>query len=214
MVVGFVLEQKQPVFFLTLYGCLDFHGAGVYFFRLIKAIHLALSLQSLGRNGSYVHKGDRLGSSQALSDFQIFLVGLPDSLVLEGHVIDYRVKCCMSAVIRPVCVDHLYFRNCRNSSFFPEVFLAHADVIVVHGKTHLAYESSEGSLIHVIKALNGGNLLRNIINCLESLRHFQRCFPHFNRIDYMTLDCTHVLRAQGSFKEINLGALNNRSVLL
>ena len=60
MVMGFVLEEEQPVLVFTIHVDGHLHRAGVNFLRLVDILHNALGLEVLRANGAHVHEAHRL----------------------------------------------------------------------------------------------------------------------------------------------------------
>ena len=60
MVMGFVLEEEQPVLIFAVHIDGHLHRAGVDFLRLIDILHNALGLEVLRANGAHVHEAHRL----------------------------------------------------------------------------------------------------------------------------------------------------------
>ena len=100
MIVGFVLEEKQPGFFLAvdIYGHLD--GAGVDLVGFVQLVHLALLLELFGCDGAQVHQADGLRAAQILAGLEVVVPGVLEQLVLEGNAVDD-----LSRVVRLIVID-------------------------------------------------------------------------------------------------------------
>ena len=180
--MGFIFEKQQPVLVFSVYIDFNFYSAGINLLRLVKAGKLSCSFEAFCRNGRNIHHIYRLASAYCCPCLQILIVGFFDKLIFKGDAVYSCLKCSMSAVIRPVCVYHLYFRHSRLPVLFSEIFLTYGNIINIHSKTSVCYELFETVLRKIVKACNGFNLCRNFIFCFECVRHIKRCLSCFDRI--------------------------------
>ena len=183
MVVCFILEEKQPVF-LSAFGLhLDLNRTGIDFLGFIQLGQLTFFFQNFCCDRTDIHQVNRLSSSDGFSCSKISFISFLDQFIFEFDIIDSRIKCCMSAVIGPICVDHLDFRNSRISVLFIEVSAAELDIRQIHCKTTCCDERIQFLITVVTEPFDGFNFGWKFVIHRQSFRQFQPCFTGFNCID-------------------------------
>ena len=209
--MGLVLKEKQPVFlaFFCLY--LDLNAASVDFLRFVQIFQLSLCFQIFGEDGSHIHETDGLRPSQFLPHVEIFLVGIRKQFVRKGNVVYGSQKCGMSAMIRPIGVDQLYFRNRRLAVFCREVFLTELYIIDIHGKTSFLDKLRKLCLGHGSKSPNRLHRLRQIVFHFQGLKGIERSFSCFHGVDNIALDFLDFFLRKLSFEQIYLCGAQDRS---
>ena len=175
MVVGLVLEHEDPVLLLAVYIHLDLYRAGIDLLALVKVGKLSVSLQLLCCKGGEVHKGHGLvRSAQLLADVHIHIVCILYVRSIYLYVFNICEECGVTAVIRPVGVDHAYLGYGGVALFLiAEVILTELDIVVVHGKSELVNECMESESVEVDEALKLLNCCGDIIVCIKSLYSLQ-----------------------------------------
>ena len=205
VVVGLVLKEQQPGFFLAvdIHGHLD--GAGVDLVGFVQLVHLALLLELFGCDGAQVHQADGLRAAQILAGLEIVVPGVLEQLVLERNAVDDGIECRMSAVIGPVGVDHLDLGDGGVTVLGSEVVPDHRQVRLVHRQTVVCDELVQIRVGHGGKARQGGNFRGNVVVDDQGLGDFRRGFSGFHGVDDVLLDRFHVRIAQIAIKSIDSG---------
>ena len=135
--MGFILEKKQPRLTDAVYINIYLNRAGIDFFALIKLVKLSLLFKRLDGDSCNVHQTDGLCSAERSACFKIFIICFLNKLVLKGNVVNYRQKCCMAAMIRPIGINHSYFGDCRISVFGFKIILTELDIVNIHCKAEI-----------------------------------------------------------------------------
>ena len=132
-----VFKKKQPIFRLSVNVDIYFHGACVYFFRLVEFVEFSLFFQIFNRNGGNIHQTYGLGSSDTFADGNILIVGILQNFIFKLNAVNYRLKGGMTAMIRPVRINHTNFGNRRVSFFRNEIIAAERNIVGIHCKAVL-----------------------------------------------------------------------------
>ena len=159
MIVGLILEEKQPFLGALRRVHLDLHGTGVDFLRLIKVGKSALFTQVLPSDGSKVHECDGLGPPQVISHRQVVFVGLLNDGIFKLDVVDLGEECRVPTVVRPVGIDDAQLSDGGIAQLTLEMLLADKEVIKVHGEPVCALQLDESVLVEVAEPADGGNRL-------------------------------------------------------
>ena len=185
VIVRFVFKEQQPVLFFTIVLNFDFDRAGVDFIGFVEFGKLALCFQVFCGNRTDVHKAYRLRASEFFTDSKVALIGFLQHLVFENNMVDCRIECRMSAMIRPVGVNHPDFRNRRLAVFRAEVLPAFQKIRRVHCKSARFDKFRKFSFRKIGEAFNGFHLLRDFIFRLQRLRQRHFRFPCFYRVNHI-----------------------------
>ena len=142
MVVGFVFEHKQPFFCAVVGFHIHFYATGVDFFTLIQIFQHAPFFQRFGSDGCHVHHGNWTGFCSFAVHFftgsQIFFIAFFHQWIIQSNVCNLCHKGGMTAVIRPVGVNHFQFGDGWIPLFFiAEITLHIAQVTQIHSQTIL-----------------------------------------------------------------------------
>ncbi len=201
--MGLVLEEEQPILGLPLHVDRDLHRAGVDLLGLVQLVQKALLLKIFGGDGAHVHEGDRLGAAQLPPDGQIVLVGPPQLLVLEGHIVDDGVEGGVAAVVGPVGVHHLDLGDGGVPSLGAEIVAAAEDVAQVHGQAPLRDKVGQSGLVQIPEAVERLHGVGHAVIHGQRLRQLQRGQAAVHRVDDVLLDGGHLLRRQIAPQEID-----------
>ena len=192
-----VLEHEDIIFRLAVYFNPYLNGTCIDLFRFIKIVKFSFFLELLACKSSNVHETNGLfGDSVSVNFFSVGEIALISSLDLcrefiitfELDICKVSKECCMTAVVRPVCIKNPDLCNCRNSSLLFEEILNELDVSKAHCKAHSLSQSFKLIIGHFKEAFNICNFCRNIIFIDKSGRLFSRSFSGFNGVDKVTLD--------------------------
>ena len=220
MVVCLVLEHQQPILILTIDFSGNMDGAGVDLFAFVQLGQQAAFLQGLCTDGGNIHQ--RLGTLGSLlfavdlhTGSQIALVSIGNRGIVDLHIVNDGGKSGMTAVVRPVGVDHPDFGNGGIPVFLScKIVLQELQVIQIHGKTQGIQKLRQSSFIHGDKAGNSRNALGQSVLYCQSFGHFQRSFPAFHRVNDMLLDGGDLIVRQCAFQHIDLGGADSGTVTL
>ena len=140
MIVSFVLEKQQPRLTLAVRLDFDFYRAGIYLIRLIQLAKLPYAAQIFCSKRGYVHQVDGLGASEQPAGLNVVVIRPLKQRVLKADAVHSGQERRVSAVIRPICVYHAYFGNCRVTSFAAEIGAAEFGVVDIHCQTVFLHE--------------------------------------------------------------------------
>ncbi len=82
-------------------------------------------------------------------------------------------------MIRPVGVDHLYFRNGGVSPFFTEIIATERRVVFIHSETFFRDELAEFFVVVVAESFKDGYFFRFFALRVQGFGKIQRRFPRF-----------------------------------
>ena len=212
----FVFEHQQPFFAGTIIQFnIDFNAASVDFFTFVQVFKFACTFEIFGTNSCQVHQSKRsvFVWIQFFFDSQIFFVGSFYCFVFDSYFVKDCVECCMTAVVRPVCVNHTQFCKCRIAFFLVfEVILTESQVICVHSKTVLFDKIAKSCFIHIYKAFNNRCFFWQWVDCFQCFWFFKGSQTGFNRVDDMFLDFFQFFFCNVAIKFDNTGVFNSWSV--
>ncbi len=189
MVVRLVLEQVQPILILAVDVNRALHRAGVDLLRLVQAGQDALRFQPFRADGAHVHQAHRLLSAAQLVAHG--LIAIPSglhALVVDGNLGHLGAEGGVAAVIGPVGVDHLDFRDGGAATLFGEVALAEGDVGQVHGQAPLVDEGGQARLVKLQKSPEHLHRLRGRLRHVQRLALGERRLARLDRVDDVMLD--------------------------
>ena len=188
MVVCFVLEEKEPVFVLAVNGHLYLYGTRVDLLGFVELVESAFLLEDLCRNGADVHEVLGLGSAERGSCGYIVVVSLLEELVLKAYLVNSRIEGRVSAVVRPVGIDHLDLGHSGTSALGLKVLLAECRVVGVHSEGVVLNECLKTCSVKIKEAVDGGNLGGYVVLSLESGGLLEGCLAALYRVDNELLD--------------------------
>ena len=214
MVVRLVFEHQEPFFLLTVHIDRQDNAAGIDLVALLQIRQLALCLEAAHRRQRDIHQTLRLiFSAQRLSCLQIILIGCLDRIqetpVFKLDILQYRTECCMTAVIRPIGIQHPNLRHTGIPMLhFFKIFLSMQEIRLTHSQSHAAHHLFDLRLILFTKSRNDRYIRRYAIMHLQRLRLCQHCLSGIHRIDAILLDRFLFFFAQFSMQHIHLGIID------
>ena len=146
MVVGFVLELKQPFLFLAVHIHIHEDAAGVVLLTHFHIVQFPLLTQIPGSDGRQFHQTQALAlASERLADvvegaqlaFQLFF----EERIVDFYFGQFRGKGGVAAVVAPVGVEDAEFRFGRYAALFREVFHHFPEIVRVHRQPPFLAES-------------------------------------------------------------------------
>ena len=178
-----VFEEQKPRLGDTVDLDIYFHRAGVYLLGLVETVELAVLLEMLDRYSRKIHQAYRLRAPELFSDREIFVVCALEQLVLKLHAVNDGQECRVTAVIRPVGVDHANFCYRRVAVLGFEIILAERNVVRVHGKTVFFDEVLKSRSVEFDKSVESSDFGRDIVFYRESLGLFETCLARLDGVD-------------------------------
>ena len=172
MVVGLVLEEKKPIFFLAVDLGLDLNGTSVYFIAFVEVVKLTGLLKVLCTDGGKVHKGYLLvlANVELSSLVKIVAVGFCDILVCDLSIGYLGEEGGMTAVVRPVGIDETKLGDSGIAMLgVTEVSLAELNIVIVHCKRILADEIAKALIVKTDKTVESSDGGGNIVVGLKRL---------------------------------------------
>ena len=194
MVVRLVLEHQQPRLFLAVYGCLDADGARIDLFALVEVCQIAALLEHLAGSGADIHQRDRalcrlLLAIDLTAARQIAVKCILDHLVIDDAVVDLSQEGGVTAVVRPVGVDHAHLGDGRVALFLArKIALEELQVVQLHRQAETGAHVLQRRSVHRDKALDGVDRGRNGIICLKGFRLVRRRLAGVDRVDEIAAD--------------------------
>ena len=215
VVVGFVLEQEQPVLVLAVHIDLHFDGAGVDFLGFVQVLENAVLLKPLGTDRAHIHEAYRLAvAPELMAHGQILVERGLDHGVIDIDFVKLRAEGGVTAVIGPVGVDHLDLGDGRFAVFTVEILLAYFRIRQIHRETALVDEPLEAFVVQLVESGDDLDLRRLGDLHFECVLRFQGGFAGFDRVDHILFDLLDGLIVQVAFKRVDFGAAYNRAFAL
>ena len=216
MVVGFVLEHHQPVFLLAVHFNGDHNTAGVDFFRSVQVGQFAFLLQLLGSQAGHIHqRNGPLGvfpvhkGTVFFVQFKGFGYRFGVHPVGDFHILQLGFEGGMTAVVGPIGIQHLDFRNGGIPVFLLEVGLDVGQVFKAHGQFLLLQKICQSFLAHFPKARENGYRSRFFPGHIQGFRFFNGSFLGFHRVDAVMFDFLHIGFGQVPFQQEHFGSGHN-----
>ena len=178
-----VFEEQKPRLGYAVNIYIDFHRAGVYLLGLVETVEFAVLLEIFDRYRRKIHKAYRLRAPELFSDRKIFVVGLLQKLVLKLHAVYDSKESSVTAVIRPVGVDHANLGYSRVAVLGFEIILTERNVVRVHGETVFFDEVLKPRSVEFDKSVKSSDLGRNVVFYRESLGLFETCLARLDGVD-------------------------------
>ena len=207
-----ILKEQQPILLLTLNVDLDLNSTSVYLLRLIKLGKLSVCLKISGCNSCNIHKIDGLGSSKLASDSNVLIVRLLKKLVLKLNAVDGGKEGGMTAVIRPIRIDHLDLSYSRISVLGTKIVAAESYIIKIHSKSVIVNELSKLLILVGDKAVEHLDLGGYLIVHLKRVAGVERSLTALNGVDNVLLDSCYLLLAKISKQAVNSCGANHRTL--
>ena len=197
VVVGLVFKLQQPVLLLAVDVDLDLDRAGVDLLGLVQVLEQALLLEGFGADGGQVHQGHRLVLARVdgLAQLEIFVVGVPDVVALNLHVLDAGGEGGVAAVVGPVGIDHADLGDGWGALFgLFKVLLAEGDISQVHRQAVVGDELLQALLVQIVKVFQHRNVRRNVERGVQRLHRLQRRLHRLDGVDQVFLDAGELPR--------------------
>ena len=215
MVVGFVLEQEQPILVLAVHIDLHFNGAGVDFLGFVQVLENAVLLKPLGTDRAHIHEAYRLAvAPELMAHGQILVERGLDHGVIDIDFVKLRAEGGVTAVVGPVGVDHLDLGDGRFAVFTVEILLAYFRIRQIHRETALVDEPLEAFVVQLVESGDDLDLRRLGDLHFECVLRFQGGFAGFDRVDYVLFDLLDGLLVQIALQRVDLGAAHSRAFAL
>lgn len=120
MVVGFVLEQEQPILLFAVNVDLALYRAGVNLVGLVEPLKAAMRTQVLGTNGAHIHQAYRLMiATQLGAHSKILLECELHRFVVDLDVGKLGTERGVTAMIGPVRINNTNLGNSGVAARFP-----------------------------------------------------------------------------------------------
>ena len=137
VIVRFVLEHYQPILRLAVHVHSDLDRASVDFVRLVEVIEVSLSFQLFRRNRRHVHEAGVLAATSLVKPLENLAVTgerRADTRIVGfyRYFIQAREESGVTAVVGPICIDDLDFRQRGIALFRPEIVAHELKVGVGH----------------------------------------------------------------------------------
>ena len=215
MVVGLVLEQVEPFLGLAVHVAGHADGAGVDFLGLVQVGQDAAGLEGACSDGADVHQADGLmGAAQFLAQGQVTVECLGDHGIVDLHVGQLGAEGSMAAMVRPVGVDHLDFRDGGVASLFGEVGAAELDVAQVHGEAAVRDEGGQALVVELAEAVDHFHVCRRDEFHLQGFGQVVACLPCLDRVDDVALDGFDGIVIEGAGEDVDLRAAHGGALAL
>ena len=118
----------------------------------------------------------------------------------------------MTAVVRPICIDHLDLGDGGISLLARKIGAAELDVVDIHSETELLDKLCKSLVGHSDKSVNGCDRCGNIIFHLESFGLLESRLSCLNGVDYVLFDLLNVSIGKRAFKNVHLCSSDKRTV--
>ena len=221
MVVGFIFEKEEPIFRPIDGVDLDFDGASIHFFRSVQIFQLALLAERLHSGGGHIHQSHRtlsIGAIEMDAGLFVFLQGLGNrSRKLPFLYIDsskLRGECGVTAMVRPIGVQHADFRHSRVTLLFiPEIIADHSQIPVAHGETHRRNQRIDACIIQISHALYHRHRLRVFDGKIQGFCFSKARFSRLHRVHQEFQNLFPVPFSEMAIKGVHQSATHPRAVL-
>ena len=206
MVMGFVLEEEQPVLVFTIHVDGHLHRAGVNFLRLVDILHNALGLEVLRANGAHVHEAHRLMLAAKFgAHSQVFVKRGLHAGVIDGDIGKLGAERGMAAVVGPISVDNLHLGNGGVAALFLEIALEECDIGQIHRQAAFRKERLQARFVEVDKSVNNFDGIGVQDLHVQRFTRCKRCLAGFNRVDDVMLDGINIGGGKLALEHVHLG---------
>ena len=220
--MGLIFKVDQPLFLDTvhIYGNDDRAGIDLVGFFLI--LKLALRFQFAHCHQRKIHQADEFVAASFVNLFpvaEIFLIGFNHGLFVvaltEGHIFQLCGEGRMTAVIRPIGIQHTDFRHGRISVFFVfKVILNVDEILEGHRQSQGIIQLFQLCLSHIRKSIKDFHIRRLLEVCHQSLRLLQTDLTGIHRIDAVVFYRLELLPGDVSLNHIGGCRTDDRSLIL
>ena len=191
VIVRLVLEVDEPLLRDDTLSVLlvDLHRyddrTGIDLVRLLHIFQSAILFQLSHRHERQIHQADILvlsAGKDLLAHGKILFVGRLDRLrvvpLLKCNIAQLRGECGVTAVVRPIGVEHSDLRHRRIPVLLiPKIPLDVLKILERHGKTQRIVELPQIVLRHIRKAVKAPHIRRLPERLHQRLRLLQSCLP-------------------------------------
>ena len=215
VVVGLVLEEEEPVLVFAINIDRDLHGAGVDLFRFVKAGELARVLEPLGAERAHVHEADGLlVAAELMAHLHVAVEGLLHHGVVDLDLVEHGAKGGVTAVVRPIGIDHANLGNRGVAALLGEVFLAEADVGRIHGQPALGDEGRKAGFIEFAEAIEHLDGLGVGGLGYQGFGLLERCETRLHGVYDIVLDGVDVGLRERALEDIDFGGAHRGALSL
>ena len=120
----------------------------------------------------------------------------------------------MTAVVRPVCIDHADLSDCGIALLCKEVLLAECDIINIHCKAVRLDKITKSVTVKLCEAVESCNLCGDLILDSKSFGLLESCLSCLYGVDYVLLDLCDILLSKAAVESIYLSRTNERTLAL
>ncbi len=220
MVVGFILEEKEPVLHTFFRIYLDLDGAGIDFFGLVEIFEFSFLPESLDSCRGHIHEGHgtlRIFAVNMDSCFFIFVQsfrnGSAVSAFFHADLRQLRGESGVTTMVGPVGIEHFDFRHRGVPLFFvPEIVPNHGEIVMAHGKAHGLDEVINAFVIQFCEAFHGRNRFWFFNRKIQCICRFKRYLSRFHRVYQEFQDLFPVSFNKGAVEYINQGTAHPGTV--
>ena len=201
MVVGFIFKIDQPLFFMSVFIHRHDDGAGIDLIGFFLVLQFAFRFQFLRCQSPEVHQADVFITPvpvDCLAVRQIFLKCRLDAVLIgafpERDICQFRGKCRMPAVIRPVRIQNADLRH-RGIAvlFFRKIVPDAFKILKGHGQIQGIEELLQRAVFHRGQAVKNLHVIRLRIGLRQRLRFGFIRDQGIHRIDAVADDALHLL---------------------
>ena len=215
--MGFIFKIHQPFLGFSVHFHRNHNGTGIDFIRFFLVLQFSFFFQPFHGHQGKIHQTDKLILPALIHLFvcvQIILVSLfhggPVKSLPKGNVFQFCGKSSMTAVVRPVGIQHTDFRHGRVSFFFLlEIILNVQEILKGHGKAQRIIEIFQLLLLQSGKSIQNLHILRFLKIIRQRFRLFQSGFSGIHRINAVGFDGFKLLPAHFTFNHIGGGRTDN-----
>ncbi len=210
----FVLKEQKPRLLYTVYVYLNLDRAGIYLLGFVELVEMTVFPEIFDCKSGDIHETYRLCASELASYRYILIVCSLKKRILKFHIVYRGKKCRMTAMIGPVCVYHLYFRDCRVTVFVFKVRLTECYVVLVHRKAIVSDKFFKTVRVKACKSVKRFYGRRDIVVYLKRLGLFKRSLASLDGVYYIFLYFSNIVIGNIAVKRINLGRAYKRTLTL
>ena len=222
MVVGFVLEVDQPLFFFSVHIHRYHDTAGIDLIGLFLVCKFAFCFQFLHCHKSQIHQADKFVITafvHVLMGIQIFFVCFFDWSLIVAFIKLHAGKLCgecgMTAVVRPVCIQNTDLCHRRITFlFFVKIILDVLEILECHGKVQRIVQFFQISLSHILESVKYLHILRIREYSYQCLRFLKSCLTRVYRVDAVMFDRLKLCVCHSSFNYISSCGADDRCRIL
>ena len=214
MIVGFIFKIDQPLLCLSVDLHRHYDRAGIDLIRILLIVQQAGLLQFSGSHGRQVHQAYELilpVPVHLLPVFQILPERCLDRLavvaIIKRHILQLCGECGVTAVIRPVGVEHPDLCHSRIPVLLPGIVLSdEMKITVCHGQSQRIIQFPELVFFHDSESVKCPDILRLVKLLFQCLRLLKTCKSGIYRIVAVLFDCLHLFIRDSAFQHIDCGS--------